>query len=658
MIGIGSTSGSTLGAVAETANANNSYLNNSITKCRYGLGVVGPSAGETGTVIADNYLGSTIATSKIGFKAMFVSNQTNFTVNNNTVAGVSGTDAASTNGTAGITLVGAISGGEIKANTIFDIKNTNTLGWTSNGITLASSSASTGTKIYNNFIYDITGFGYTFNITDNGHGMEVISGGGYDIQYNSIHLATNQGQAGNPVGLYIGTATITGLNIRNNIFSITQSLGTRFAIYCQQTNAVFADINYNDYFSSGTLGFLGAAQTTLANWQAATGKDGNSVVANPVFITPTNLHLQPSSPLNATGTPIVGITRDIDGDTRDVSTPDIGADEIFPSPCTPAAVSGGTISAALSPICASQSTTLSAVNYPFGLGMTYQWEYDNGGGFLPLAGETTPYLANVSGLTANTVFRLRNICGAASGLSSNTVTIFVNNPQVLSTGAGPASCGVGTVNLTANAGGALLNWYDVPTGGSTLYVGSPFTTPTISTSTNFYVSASIQGSTVAGGKPSTTGPDGGYTGTDAGVVFDANVPFKIISVLMYPQGASQVTIEARTSAGALIPGCQWTENFTGATSTGVVVPINFSIPVGVSHRLIVSGNNTSTPIWRDFSPNAFPYTLGAVGSITSGYITGVSSAYYFFYDWKVADVWKVPEQLYWPRFQIHRHLHL
>ena len=183
-----------------------------------------------------------------------------------------------------------------------------------------------------------------------------------------------------------------------------------------------------------------------------------------------------------------------------------------------------------------------------------------------------------------------------------------------------------------------MNWYDVPTGGSTLYVGSPFTTPTISTSTNFYVSASIQGSTVAGGKPSTTGPDGGYTGTDAGVVFDANVPFKIISVLMYPQGASQVTIEARTSAGALIPGCQWTENFTGATSTGVVVPINFSIPVGVSHRLIVSGNNTSTPIWRDFSPNAFPYTLGAVGSITSGYITGVSSAYYFFYDWKVADV--------------------
>ncbi len=43
----------------------------------------------------------------------------------------------------------------------------------------------------------------------------------------------------------------------------------------------------------------------------------------------TNLHIDStdSSPVSNAGTPVAGITNDFDNDTRDLTTPDIGADE-------------------------------------------------------------------------------------------------------------------------------------------------------------------------------------------------------------------------------------------------------------------------------------------------------------------------------------------
>ncbi|MFN5371683.1 MAG: hypothetical protein ACK5B6_09495, partial [Bacteroidia bacterium] len=55
----------------------------------------------------------------------------------------------------------------------------------------------------------------------------------------------------------------------------------------------------------------------------------NSVSLNPGYTSSSDLHLIPSN-LNATGAP-VEITTDIDGQTRNASTPDIGADEFTPN---------------------------------------------------------------------------------------------------------------------------------------------------------------------------------------------------------------------------------------------------------------------------------------------------------------------------------------
>jgi hypothetical protein len=70
--------------------------------------------------------------------------------------------------------------------------------------------------------------------------------------------------------------------------------------------------------------------STLASWKTTftPNQDGSSISANPSFTSATNLHVLSGSPVVGAGTPIAGVTVDFDGETRNVSTPDIGADEI------------------------------------------------------------------------------------------------------------------------------------------------------------------------------------------------------------------------------------------------------------------------------------------------------------------------------------------
>ena len=81
------------------------------------------------------------------------------------------------------------------------------------------------------------------------------------------------------------------------------------------------------------IGNLGGTNIRDArrHWQTATGKDANSIAANPQFVSATDLHINTSggaTPIENVGSPIVVVTNDVDGDLRNPTTPDIGADEV------------------------------------------------------------------------------------------------------------------------------------------------------------------------------------------------------------------------------------------------------------------------------------------------------------------------------------------
>ena len=89
----------------------------------------------------------------------------------------------------------------------------------------------------------------------------------------------------------------------------------------------------NLFYSSNTASFnYGGTAMNDSVWQVITSQDSNSVVGgDPMFVNPLNdLHVMGPGADN-TGTPL-GLTTDIDGDTRSTTTPDIGADEYTYTP--------------------------------------------------------------------------------------------------------------------------------------------------------------------------------------------------------------------------------------------------------------------------------------------------------------------------------------
>jgi hypothetical protein len=253
----------------------------------------------------------------------------NINVTGNTITGLT---SASTGTTYGMWFF-SISGATVEKNKISNIKNTNASGYPAIGIALGSTAANADITVKNNFIWDVAGYGWASNTTDNGYGINILSGGGYNLYFNSVNMATDQtAVTGVPACLIINSSVAAAsLDIRNNIFSIPTTVGTnRYAVICNAPNTVFSAINYNDYYTSGpNLGYIAATNVPdLAAWRLATVQDGQSVWGDPKFMTPTDLHIQTATytPVRSAGMAISGILDDIDGTLR-LDPPDIGAAE-------------------------------------------------------------------------------------------------------------------------------------------------------------------------------------------------------------------------------------------------------------------------------------------------------------------------------------------
>jgi hypothetical protein len=293
------------------------------------------NATVTGNTISNFSLSGTNI-SPVGI--MVNNHMSNFNISNNTITGITTSGGGTPHGIY-VYYTDFISEVTVSNNKVSNINNTSTQGNGSRGIIINTGRTSSNVNVYNNFIWDVKGTGYTpSSCWIIGLGIDGATGG-VNIYHNSVNLYgaySGYNAATTSCAFAVLNSSATSLNIRNNIFSNTfdntnSSTDKSYSIYTATSNIAFTDINYNDYYVSGTpsiLGYLSSNRLTLTNWQTATGKDGNSKSVDPTFFSTSNLHTW-NSDLYSAGVTISGFTTDIDGDTRG-TPPCIGADEFQP----------------------------------------------------------------------------------------------------------------------------------------------------------------------------------------------------------------------------------------------------------------------------------------------------------------------------------------
>jgi hypothetical protein len=313
---------------------------------------------------------------------------------------------------------------------------------------------------------------------------------------------------------------------------------------------------------------------------------------------------------------------------------------ITAAPTCEGSPTAGTATTANTSLCsAGAGTTLTLSGYTTGVtNITLQWYMStNGTTFAPVSGATTATLATGS-LTVNTSYYCAVTCTNTSiTVNSNTVSITVNDP--LMTGSTPAGrCGTGTVTLgaTANAG-STINWYAAVTGGTVLGTGTSFTTPSISATTTYYAEAStVGGLRSASGLGNTSIPTSTGATAERGIVFTASNNGTIVSAQYYSPTLSVTnTVTARlvdnvtgTQVGSsvVLPITQ------GATAGFYTMNLNLPVTAGTTYRLLASFSSSVNRIssGADYTSAAYN-NLGLLGTITSGYDSGVTTASYNYF---------------------------
>jgi len=194
-------------------------------------------------------------------------------------------------------------------------------------------------NIYNNIISLGNDVSSTFSNSSTIYGIfhnnSVVQTGPLNISYNSVYIS-GVVTAGNDSSFAFMRDRNTPVNLRDNIFANIRTGGTgnHYSVALTNNTTSYTASNNCLYASNASTVGLHLTNTyNFADWVSNSGET-SSISSNPLFHGTDNLKLLPNSPCYDAGTPIVGITTDYLGTTRNVTFPTIGAYEIT-DPLTP-----------------------------------------------------------------------------------------------------------------------------------------------------------------------------------------------------------------------------------------------------------------------------------------------------------------------------------
>ncbi len=326
--------------------------------------------------------------------------------------------------------------------------------------------------------------------------------GSSDINFwnNSVHVAST---AATSHCFYATGATTIKLVSQNNVFYNSGGGYTYYIVTSAQPGLSIS--NFNDLYSTGpNVAYWGAASTaTLSDWQTATSKDANSVSADPIFASATDLHAFGSG-INDAGVTVPSVTIDIDGELRSLTTPDIGADEFLPlsdnlavvALTQPGALGACGSDSVLLEVSVSNLGSNSQSSIPIVIEITgalTQTILDTIPG--PVALNSTlshPIAQTISTLSGGEIFiKIYSSLTVDQFRDNDTIetkrTFYAipNPPSAVSPQQG-CNTSVG-ITATPDSGNAVF-WYDAASGGNLIGIGETLTVP-ISSDTVFYAEA-------------------------------------------------------------------------------------------------------------------------------------------------------------------------
>jgi trimeric autotransporter adhesin len=335
--------------------------NNAIDACARGIAVMGSAVSVApGLTVTNNVIGnaSAASTTTVYSRGMTLQGFDTTTISGNTLQNIQSFVGTSI---MAIGLGNESSSGTnatVEKNIINNVNARSTGTFGAYGINLAAGAAIT---VRNNFVSGMTGDmtgGAAFSTTFGIFGIRLASGNNHKIYHNSVNMfGARTGTATTSLlgaALCIVANTQTGIDVRNNVLANTLTGGTTSIAYVSiflpsaGTSAMNLTENNNAYFFGTDAARQGVGQagttagtnffTTLTALKAysstlsAAGTNDNASIASTSaapFTSNTDLHIPNGTmtQLESSGAPGTGVTVDIDNETRNATTPDIGADE-------------------------------------------------------------------------------------------------------------------------------------------------------------------------------------------------------------------------------------------------------------------------------------------------------------------------------------------
>ncbi|MFM8472730.1 MAG: hypothetical protein ACKOBV_04290, partial [Candidatus Kapaibacterium sp.] len=589
---------------------NLAFIDNTIQQAQYGIFGRSfnnlPASIFKGLLISGNRFGSSDNSATISLRPIDIQGADGMRITNNTITNV----YTSLLGTApiGIELGTWVINSSITRNVICGVTSAFQSPVGVYGIDFVSSVGVINDTVANNAVSGLTSVGFNDPVTSVVAGIRLNQSQNIRVYHNTVNLTGSflSTNAANSVAFLATTSSISGMDIRNNIFinNMTGATGSKcYAMYLNQAQAfTLGQLNNNDLVANGSTNFVSYWNNTdfpsLSSWQNSGLNQDQGSVNIPVSFAGSgcsNFYLPTvNTSLIGTSALLSAVPSDVDALQR--IRPYMGADEVTPI-----------ISISAQPqsqnLCSAQALNLAVtstltfndnVSRP-DAALTYQWQ-KNGSNISGATGSTYS-IASASMSDAGS-YRVIIRASSIDSSVSNVAVITVSDPititqQPVAPAALCAGSGGFTLTTSATGTGVTYQWQQDRTRGGTFANISGATSAT-------YTVASVAGADSGNYRCVITGAAACTPSTQFTNV--VNVVVRIpVSILVQPVSPAATcqgqSISLSVSAQGTITSYQWQKdqfrtgtftNVNGATGAA----INFS-PLNPSdsgnYRVVVTG---------------------------------------------------------------------